>query len=127
MTGKQFKHRDLEIWKRGMALAKYVHELIRDFPKEERFGLYSQISRTSVSIPSNIAEGSLRRGAADFAHFLGIARGALAELDTQLELAHAYGYLSYTEEARVGIESQARQINAFVRKLTSEATKPPSL
>lgn len=127
MTGKQFKHRDLEIWKRGMALAKYVHELIRDFPKEERFGLYSQISRTSVSIPSNIAEGSSRRGAADFAHFLGIARGALAELDTQLELAHAYGYLSYTEEARVGIESQARQINAFVRKLTSEATKPPSL
>lgn len=127
MTGKQFKHRDLEIWKRGMALAKYVHELIRDFPKEERFGLYSQISRTSVPIPSNIAEGSSRRGAADFAHFLGIARGALAELDTQLELAHAYGYLSYTEEARVGIESQARQINAFVRKLTSEATKPPSL
>ena len=63
----------------------------------------------------------------DFAHFLGIARGALVELDTQLELAHAYGYLAYTEEARAGLESLARQINAFMRKLTSDTTKPPSL
>ena len=125
--GTQFKHRDLEIWQRGMALAKYVHGLIRDFPREERFGLYSQISRTAVSVPSNIAEGSSRRGAMDFAHFLGIARGALVELDTQLELAHAYGYLAYTEEARAGLESLARQINAFMRKLTSDTTKPPSL
>ncbi len=95
-----FKHRKLEVWQRGMRLAKYVHTLIVPLPPEERYGLYSQLSRTSISVPSNIAEGASRRSAKDFAHFLGIARGALAELDTQLELADDFGYLKYTLEAQ---------------------------
>lgn len=127
MEEVEFKHRKLEIWQRGMRLAKYVHERILSFPPEERFGLYSQISRTSIAVPSNIAEGASRRGAKDFAHFLGIARGALAELDTQLELANDFGYLTYEKEARIAIDSLARQINALIRRLTEAPSKLPNL
>lgn len=116
-----FRHRQLEVWHAAMSLAMTVHHMIEPFPKEERFGLYSQISRTSVSVPSNIAEGASRRSPADFAHFLGIARGALAELDTQLELADAFGFLSYTHERKEEIAQLARRMNALVRRLTVSA------
>ncbi len=122
-----FKHRKLEVWQRGMRLAKYIHTLIASIPNDERYGLYSQLSRTSVSVPSNIAEGASRRSAKDFAHFLGIARGALAELDTQLELADDFGYLKYTLEAKEAVVSLVKQLNALVQKLSSEPSKLPNL
>ena len=104
-----------------MALAKAVHGMLGNFPKEERFALYPQISRTSVSVPSNIAEGASRRSPMDFAHFLGIARGALAELDTQLELADSFGFLTYTHERKEEIAQLARRMNALVRRLIASA------
>ncbi len=120
-----FRHRQLEVWQDAMALAKDVHKAIRGFPPEERFGLYSQISRTSVSVPSNIAEGASRRSARDFAHFLGIARGALAELDTQLELAETFGFLSYSSERKEEIARLARRLNALLRSVTSGQPNQP--
>ena len=120
-----FRHRQLEVWHAAMSLAKGVHVQIANFPIEERFGLYSQLSRTSVAVPSNIAEGASRRTPIDFAHFLGIARGALAELDTQLELAEAFGFLTYTQERKEEIAQLARRLNALVRRLTCEPTNQP--
>jgi len=65
----------------------------RHFPAEERYGLSSQIQRSAVSVPSNIAEGAARSGAREFAQFLNIARGSLSELETQLLIAVEIGYL----------------------------------
>ncbi|PIQ13822.1 MAG: hypothetical protein COW70_02590, partial [Hydrogenophilales bacterium CG18_big_fil_WC_8_21_14_2_50_58_12] len=68
-----------------MQLVKAVYELTGEFPAEERYGLSQQMRRAAVSIPSNLAEGAGRNGAKEYLHFIGIARGSLAELDTQLQ------------------------------------------
>jgi four helix bundle protein len=79
-------YRDLEAWQLGMDLAQAVYELTRTFPREERFGLASQIRRAAVSIPSNVAEGH-RHGTTSYRHYVTIALGSHAECETQLELA----------------------------------------
>lgn len=70
-----------------MQLAKAVYQLTAGFPMEERYGLVQQMRRAAVSIPSNIAEGAGRNGAKEYFHFIGISRGSLAELETQMQLA----------------------------------------
>ena len=91
-------HRKLEVWQRSMELVKTIYELTKEFPKEEIYGLSSQMQRSAVSIPSNIAEGAARKSKAEFLHFLSIAQGSLSELDTQLEVAYMLGYID--EEKR---------------------------
>jgi four helix bundle protein len=81
--------RDLVVWQRAMQLTVAVYRLTQDFPREEQYGLTSQIRRSVVSIPSNIAEGQGRVSAGEFRQFLGIARGSNCELQTQLEIARA--------------------------------------
>ncbi|HEX7094089.1 MAG TPA: four helix bundle protein [Nitrospiraceae bacterium] len=99
-------HKDLEVWKKAMDLATQVYSLTARFPKEELYGLTSQIRRTAVSIPSNIAEGAARHSRKEFIHFLHIASGSVAELETQLLLATRMGFISrdnplpQTEEVR---------------------------
>jgi four helix bundle protein len=73
-------HRDLNVWKESMNLVKQVYSLTQSFPKEEIYGLVSQMKRAAVSIPSNIAEGAARSSSTDFVRFLYIAMGSLAEL-----------------------------------------------
>ena len=85
---------DLEVWKVSMDLAQKIYELTAAFPKEELFGICSQMRRAAVSIPSNIAEGSARQSAKDNVRFLKIAAGSLAELETQVVLAQRIGFLS---------------------------------
>jgi four helix bundle protein len=75
-----------------MQLTLVVYKLTRDFPREELYGLTSQIRRSAVSLPSNIAEGHGRLNTGEFRQFLGIARGSNCELQTQLEIARALGY-----------------------------------
>jgi len=85
MKTRQF--RDLLVWQRSMRLAEMVYTATRPFPREERFGLASQMRRAAVSIPSNIAEGQGRNSDKSFAQFLNQAQGSLYELETQMELA----------------------------------------
>ncbi|MFA5076629.1 MAG: four helix bundle protein [Patescibacteria group bacterium] len=85
MTAKSY--RDLIIWQKGLELVLALYELTKSFPKEELFGLTTQLRRAAVSIPSNIAEGYGRRSNGDFRRFLLIARGSLFELETQLLIA----------------------------------------
>ena len=80
-------HEQLEAWKFAMQLVKAVYQLTAGFPVEERYGLAQQMRRAAVSIPSNIAEGAGRNGTKEYLHFIGISRGSLAELETQLQLA----------------------------------------
>ncbi len=79
--------RELIVWQRAMDLAANVHACSRRFPREEMFGLTSQVRRAAVSVPSNIAEGHGRETPADFKHFLRISRGSAQEAQTQLLLA----------------------------------------
>src|SRR5688500_13347770 len=80
------RFRDLQVWAEGVDLARAVYRFTRLLPREERFGLATQMRRAAVSVPSNIAEGSVR-SRRQFAHYLEIALGSLAELETQLTIA----------------------------------------
>jgi four helix bundle protein len=79
--------RDLMVWQKAMQLTAAVYRLTQQFPREEQYGLTSQIRRAAVSIPSNIAEGQGRLNSAEFRQFLGVARGSNFEVQTQLEIA----------------------------------------
>ena len=76
-----------------MELATNVYELTSGFPKEEKYGITAQLRRSSVSVPSNIAEGAGRNGNKEFANFLGIATGSLFEIETQLLLSIKFGFI----------------------------------
>ena len=94
---KMRTHKDLNVWKEAMGLVKEIYSLTTDFPREEIYGLVSQIRRAAVSIPSNIAEGAARGSHKDFIRFLYIALGSLAELETQLLLSAELGYMNNNE------------------------------
>jgi len=80
-------YRDLEAWRLGMDLAVAVYGLTKTFPREETYGLSSQLRRAAISIPSNISEGH-QQGTKSYAHFVSLAIGSLAEAETQIELAN---------------------------------------
>ena len=86
-------HYRLEAWKESIALVKAVYEATQNFPKEETYGLVSQMRRAAISVPSNIAEGAARSGSREFAQFLNVARGSLSESETQLIIAVELGYI----------------------------------
>ena len=89
-------YRDLVVWQKGLGLCRVLYQLTQapSFPTEEKYGLVAQIRRAAVSVPSNIAEGQARQGRKEFARFLYVARGSLAELDTQCILSRDLGYIS---------------------------------
>jgi len=90
---KRHNYKKLKIWKLGLEISKDVSDILMDFPKHERFDLSSQISRCSISLPSNIAEGSARTDKS-FSHFLNISLGSSFELTTQLLIAHHRNYIN---------------------------------
>ena len=83
-------HKDLDVWKLGIDLVERVYKEAINFPKEEQFGLVSQMRRAAVSIPSNLAEGAARKGNAEFLQFLYISLGSLSELETQILIRLKY-------------------------------------
>lgn len=83
--------RDLLVWQRSIQLSVSIYRLSQDFPREELYGLTSQMRRSAVSVPSNIAEGHGRLSTGEYRQFLGIARGSNFELQTQIEIARALG------------------------------------
>ncbi len=103
--------RELTVWQRAMELTVAIYRLTQTFPREEQYGLTSQIRRAAVSIPSNIAEGQGRTSAGEFRQFLGIARGSTCEVETQLEIARA---LSFGNPAQI---DEADALANEVRKM----------
>lgn len=87
-------HKDLDVWKRSMDLVEATYKLTQQFPDAEKFGLTSQMRRAAVSIPSNIAEGSARKGDKELIQFLHIALGSVAELETQYLIAVRLNFTS---------------------------------
>ncbi|WP_457618029.1 four helix bundle protein [Lutibacter sp.] len=90
---KRHNYKKLKIWKLGLEISKNISDILANFPKHERFDLSSQISRCSISIPSNIAEGSARTDKS-FSHFLNISLGSSFELTTPLLIAHHRAYIN---------------------------------
>ncbi|MGH9479514.1 MAG: four helix bundle protein [Terriglobales bacterium] len=117
-------YEDLIAWRKAVELAGDVYAATRAFPREEVFGLTNQLRRAAVSIPSNIAEGKGRLTGKDYAHFLGIARGSVLELQTQLLISHNLGYLEKSAFARlrVGADEVGRLINGLLHFLRSDLT-----
>ena len=103
--------RDLVVWQKSMQLAAEIYELTKEFPREEIYGLTSQMRRSAVSIPSNIAEGQGRANPAEFRQFISIARGSNCELQTQLELALALKF------GNADMIASAQQLSEEVRKM----------
>ena len=89
-------HRDLDVWKKSIDIVTLIYKYTADYPKDEIYGLTSQIRRCAVSIPSNIAEGSARTTKKDYAHFLTMSLGSVAELETQLIISRNLNYLPDT-------------------------------
>lgn len=114
-------YQKLQIWQKGFALARLTYDITRSFPEEERYGLISQMRRSAVSVPSNIAEGSQRTTNRDFHSFIAIAKGSLAELETQVLLSQHLGYMNETNTTSLirRIEEIAKMLRAFALKLTT--------
>jgi len=114
-------YRDLKVWQLAMGLAETVYKSSADFPRHELYGLASQLQRAAISIPSNIAEGQARSSHKEFRHFLAIALGSLAELETQIILAQRLGYLTDkdTEPILQQSEEIAKMLKGLQKSLTS--------
>lgn len=112
-SAKSFK--DLVVWKKARELVVSIYKLTALFPREEAYGLTSQIRRFVVSVPSNIAEGIGRQYKKETIHFLHIARGSLYELETQLYIAYDLGFITETNVAVQLIEECRKMLNGLIR------------
>ena len=114
-------YRDLKVWQSAMQLAEETYRLSQSFPNHEIYGLTSQLRRATVSIPSNIAEGHGRNSPKEFYHFLGIALGSLAELETQLLLAKRLKYLEADQITTVlkTTDEMAKMLKGLQKSLSS--------
>ena len=113
-------YRDLIVWQKAMILVTQIYKLTRKFPDDEKFGLTSQIKRSAVSIPSNIAEGYGRNYRKDYIRFLQISRGSLFEYQTQLEIAVNLEFLTkdnIIEVTELSIEIE-KMLNSLINKLS---------
>ena len=112
-------YQDLEVWQKSMILVEEIYKLTKNFPSEERYGLVSQIRRSAVSIPSNIAEGKSRGTRKDYCRFIYIASGSLAELETQIQISIRLGYLDSANEQVIApqISTLKMMFNSLIAKL----------
>ena len=115
-------YRDLRVWQDGMTLAETCYRLTQSFPKEELYGMTSQIRRSAVSIPANIAEGCGRENRGEFIQFLRIAQGSPKELETHLLLALRVGFVNSAavEPVLMQCEKQGKQLRALIRSLQAK-------
>jgi four helix bundle protein len=116
---KQFRFQKLEVWQQARALNKSIYSLSGRFPSSELYALTSQVRRASISVSSNIAEGSGRNSDADFAHFLEIAYASLMEVISQLYLALDQGYITETQLEMISTDADllASQLVALSKTL----------
>jgi four helix bundle protein len=115
-------YKELLVWQRSVDLVALVHRLTRQFPHEEIYTLTAQLRRAAISIPSNIAEGQGRLTTGEFKHFLGIARGSLLEVETQLHIAERLRYVQ--TEQWTDIADEISQISRMLNALIAALPKP---
>ena len=118
-------YRELKVWQLGVEISLAVYRLTDAFPQREIYGLSSQMRRAAVSIPSNIAEGHSRGQTKDLIRFLGISRGSVSELETQLLIAERLGYTERQEMERIMymLEEESRMLAGLRRSLGAKLHK----
>jgi four helix bundle protein len=121
--GQAGGYRDLQVWRQALDWAEAVYRATNSWPSDELFGLTSQVRRAAVSVASNLAEGASRRTPGEFLQFIGIARGSLAEAETQLLLSARLSYTS--EEALRTLLSQADEISRMLAGLKKSISSGP--
>ena len=110
-------YKDLRVWQRGIELVKEIYRISSQFPKNETYGLASQIRRAAISIPSNIAEGYTRKSLKEYLQFLRVAYSSAAEIETQLTIAQdLYRNINYSK-AKSFLEEIQKMLNVLIRKL----------
>ena len=124
MMGRSYK--DLVAWQKAMDLVTVIYRATADFPREEQFGLTSQLRRAAVSIPSNIAEGQGRLSEKEFRYFLGQARGSLMEVETQLQIGRNLGYLESerTDKLLTSCAEVGRILNGLLASIARPSEDP---
>ena len=115
--------RDLVVWQEAMNLVEMIYLQTKSFPKEETYGLTNQIRRAAVSIPANIAEGNARRGRKEYLHFLSMANGSVAELETHILIAERLNYM--TKEAASQLQTQIQSVGRLLAALKKSLTSIP--
>ncbi len=131
MTSKKLEkissYKDLVVWQKATELALFVYKVSKVFPKEEIYGLTSQIRRCAVSVPSNIAEGSERNSTRDYLRFINMAHASLAELETQLYIAQRLDYVTGEnyQQLQVSAAEIGRMLNGLLRKLEEKLVTGP--
>lgn len=117
--GEIKSHRDLSVWQIGIEISEAVYSLTKQFPKEELYGMTSQVRRAAISVPANIAEGNARDSTKEYLRFLAIAVGSLAEVETYLELALRLNYSSREQITTLSelIAQERRMLRGLQRSL----------
>src|SRR5580765_3865179 len=112
-------HENLNVWQKAVDFVVEVYKTTEHFPKEERFGLTSQIRRASVSVAANIAEGAARKSLKEFSHFLSNAQGSASEVETELLISYRLGYLNKSQlvENQTSLDSIGKMMNGLSRRL----------
>lgn len=120
--------RKLDLWRQTLLFVKRVYDITYTFPRQEQYGLVSQMNRSVVSIPSNIAEGCSRRTAIEFSRFLEIALGSAFELETQIEISYLVTYINTDQYASLTYELHViqKRINALKTSITTKDQSPLS-
>ena len=119
-------YRDLKVWNAGMDLAVAAYKLTKDFPREENYGLTSQIRRSAASVPANIAEGYGRESTGSYVQFLKTARGSLKELETHVLIAQRVGIPKETQAESILVLADAigRMLNALIKSIEKSPRTP---
>ena len=114
-------YKDLIVWQKAIKMVLLVYKATKSFPKDELYGLTSQLRRAAVSVPSNISEGQARRSSREFRRFLTIAKGSMAEIETQLIIAEKLNFLqeSHTKEIMTIHDEISKMLSALISKLSS--------
>ncbi len=115
--GRVDRFQDLEVWKKSHSVVLRIYSLTKDFPKEEKFGLVSQMRRAAVSIPANLAEGFKKRGQKDKSNFYNIAQGSLEEIRYCIILAKDLNYLSDSKELIDSVDEIGKMLYGLVKSI----------
>jgi four helix bundle protein len=118
---RQKPHKKLQLWSKAIDLVVKIYEVTKQYPREEEFGLKSQLRRAAVSVPSNISEGLTRRTKKDKLHFLNMAQSSLSEIDAQVEISARLGFLARQTESEINedLSLVERLLSGLIRSIAA--------